>query len=161
MKKFLGIFLVSLLVLTGCGKEEKPVEEQKKPEEPTTKTLTCKLENSEDGMNMEEKYVFTFDSQKEELSSYVATYEVVLDNEMKEYYDDFFEEFKTTFVLPENAKGVEIKFDGNDIDTITMTLNANYLEMDEATKEEVTLGVETTTYSAIKNTYVEDGYTCE
>lgn len=159
MKKILSVFLVSLLVLTGCGQEKKPVEEGGK-DTATSKTLTCHVEQEEDGMKFTEKYVFNFDAANS-LTKVNYTYTNVLDETTSEYYSDMLEELKMVFELSEDIKGVTIEVKGNDKDTIDVIMNANYLEMDQAAKDEMSLDVAEGTYDSVKSFYVENGYTCE
>ena len=143
MKKntILTVFLLTALLLTGCGNE----------------TLSCSKQEDNDAGKINEKQVITFSNDKIKL--YEAEISVNLNDDYKDYADLLISSLEEPFKDYKDKKGIEYKTSKKD-NRISLTFSAEYSKMDKETKE--SLGIdENSSLDNMKKSLKKDGYTCK
>ena len=138
--KFLAILLF-ITILTGCG----------------DKTLSCTKEEDISAGKATETQVITFSNDK--INLYEAEMTIELNDAYKEYADLLLNSLEEPFSKFKDKKGIEYKTSKKD-NSISITLNGEYSQMDEDTKK--SFGVaENYSFNEAKKSLENDGYTCK
>ncbi len=135
---------VMLLTLTGCG---------------GGKTLTCTMENSEDGMSQITEMRVSF--KNDTATSFKTTSTFEMGEEYSGYLDEFEDYLKDSMTSEFEDAGVDIDFqrDGN---KFILTMGADFSEMTD--EEKADLGFDESddnSYDTIKSSLEDSGYTCK
>lgn len=140
MKKFL-MFLACVVVafiLTGCSSD----------------TLTCSISDSEDGVDTSSTINVDFDNDK--VSAFSMEMNVTLSDEYSSYLDTYKSLYESSFESFEEYGGdVNITTDDNSL-KVELSLDVDKLSEEE--KED--MGFNDDTRDSIKESFEDDGYTC-
>lgn len=141
----LGSALVSMLLLSGCGN--------------STKTLSCSLEQSENGFSAKQTIEAKFVGN--EVKNVGLDMTMTLDDELKDNKDLLISSLEEEFEEYQNKEGLDFNINSTSDTEIKLTLNADLEKMSDEDKEELDLVDTTGDYEATKKELEDEGYTCK